>query len=105
MLNDIIDIFGDRNISVSREISKKYEEVYRGKCSQILDEIVDKGEFVVVVDGSKEEIDFNSLSIQEHVAIYIGEGYTENDAIKQVAKDRKVRKNDIYKEVKLFPGK
>ena len=52
----IKEIMGDRNISISREISKKYEEVYRGKVDDVLDELVEpKGEFVLVVDGNKEK--------------------------------------------------
>ena len=46
---------GDRNISISREISKKHEEVYRGKISEIKDIINNKGEFVIIVEGNKEQ--------------------------------------------------
>ena len=51
----IKDIFGNRNISVSREISKMYEEIYRGKIEDILNnEITLKGEFVIVVEGNND---------------------------------------------------
>ena len=47
----IYEIFGDRSVSVSREISKKYEEVYRGKINEVLEELIEpKGEFVIIVE-------------------------------------------------------
>ena len=106
MLSDIYNVFGDRNVSISREISKKHEEVYRGKISQVINEIGDpKGEYVIIVEGNKEEMDYNNISIKEHFDMYINDGYDEKEAIKLVAKDRKVLKNEIYKEIKLFSKK
>lgn len=102
MLNDLNDVFDDRYISVSREISKKYEEIYRGNISDVIKEIGEpKGEFVVVVSGSNKIINYDSITTKEHVKMYIDDGLTEKDAIKKVAKDRSVSKSDIYKEYKL----
>ena len=105
MLEDLYQIFGNRMVSISREISKKYEEVYRGNLGDIIKEINPKGEYVIVIEGNKEEVDYSDISIKEQVNLYIEEGYSEKDAIKMVAKLRNVNKNEIYKEVKLFPGK
>ncbi len=106
MLNDLYSVFKERNVSISREISKKYEEIYRGSLSNIIKEIGEpKGEYVIVVSGNSEIGDYNSISIKEHVALYIEDGYSEKEAIKLVAKDRNMAKNEVYKEVKLFPRK
>lgn len=106
MLNDVKEVFGDRLISVSREISKKYEEIYRGTITDVIAEIGEpKGEFVIVVSGNNDNVRYDDISVVEHVKMYIEDGLSEKDAIKNVAKDRKVAKSDIYKEVKLFPGK
>jgi len=106
MLNEMLEIFGNRIISISREISKKHEEIYRGKIEDVLKELtVVKGEFVVIVEGNKEECVYSELSIKEHFDMYISEGYDDKAAMKKVAKDRKLSKNDVYKEIKLFPGK
>lgn len=106
MLNDVKEIFGDRLISVSREISKKYEEIYRGTITEVIGKIGEpKGEFVIVVSGNNKDIKYEDISVLDHVKMYIKDGFSEKDAIKKVAKDRKVAKSDIYKEVKLFPGK
>lgn len=102
MLNDLLTIFGDRTISISREISKKYEEIYRGTISEVLKELIEpKGEFVIVVEGNKSSSNYDMLSVKEHVDMYIEDGFSEKDAIKLVAKERKVPRNDIYKEIKL----
>lgn len=98
MLDDMFAIFGDRQISVSREITKKFEEVYRGKISEVKKEINPKGEFVIVVDGNHEEKNYDNLTITEHVNLYIKEGLKNMDAIKKVSKERNLNKNDVYSE-------
>ena len=96
-LNNMFEIFGNRNISISREISKKFEEVYRGTISDVISEIEGaKGEFVIIVDGNKEEQTFEHLTIVEHVNLYIKEGKSSKDAIKLVAKDRNISKSEVY---------
>lgn len=98
-LSDILEVFGDRSICICREISKLYEEFIRDKVSNLI-EIADtlKGEFVLVVEGNKEEEDFSSISIIEHVQLYIEDGLKTNDAIKKVAKERNLPKSIVYKE-------
>lgn len=100
MLESIRKICGERRISVSREISKLYEEIYRGTVSEVIEELQKeeiRGEFVVVVEGNKDEVSFDSMSIEEHVNMYIEEGLSEKDALKKVAKDRNTTKSEIYK--------
>lgn len=98
-LKNMLDIFGDRSICICREISKIHEEVSRGSISELID-IVDsmKGEFVIVVEGNKEIIDYSSLDVVEHVKLYVEDGISEKDAIKIVAKERNVAKSIIYSE-------
>lgn len=96
-LEDMLKILGDRNISISREISKKYEEVIRGNISLVLEEFDNiKGEFVIIVEGNNNCVDYTNISVIEHVNAYIKEGNSVNDAIKLVAKDRSVAKKEIY---------
>ena len=96
-LKSILDIFGDRNISISREISKKYETIYRDKISNLIDNIELKGEFVITVEGNSELVDYSNLDIVEHVQLYLDD-LSEMDAIKRVAKERGVSKSEIYKK-------
>lgn len=98
-LSNMLEILGDRNICVSRELSKIHEEIVRDKISNIIP-LVDtmKGEFVIVVEGNKEIIDFSELDVIEHVKMYVEDGLSEMDAIKKVAKERNVAKSVIYNE-------
>ncbi len=98
-LKDMLEILGNRDICLQREISKIHEEVIRNKISEIIN-IVDelKGEFVIIVDGNHETTNYEDLSITEHVDLYIKDGMSTNDAIKLVAKEREIAKSIIYKE-------
>lgn len=98
-LLNILEIFGNRKVSISREISKKFEQVYRGFVEDVLKEIVDiKGEIVIIVDGNKEGENYDNLTIIEHVNSIIAMGNTVKDAIKIVAEKRKIAKNIVYNE-------
>lgn len=102
MLADLKDVFGDRKISISREISKKFEEIYRATISEVMNMLTEiKGEFVIVVEGNKDVVSFDDITIKEHVNMYMEDGLTEKEAIKKVAKERNMSKSDIYKEVKI----
>ena len=98
-LNNIKDIFGNRKISIIREISKKYEEVIRDNVDNII-KIAEniKGEIVIVVEGNKEENTFDNLSIIEHINLYIEENMLPKEAIKKVAKERNIPKSEVYNE-------
>ena len=98
-LNMMLEVFGDRYISISREISKLHESVFVGKISDSLKYPEEfKGEFVIVVSPSEEEIVEDEMSIVDRVNMYIRTGLTSMEAIKKVAKERKIPKNEIYKE-------
>lgn len=98
-LDDMYDVLGNRKICISREISKKFEEIYRDTLGNIREQVKDaKGEFVIVIDGNYEEKTYDNLSIIEHVNLYIKEGYDVKAASKLVAKERKMTKSDVYNE-------
>ncbi len=98
-LNDINAVLGNRYIGISREISKKFEEVYRGKVNEIIPQMIDpKGEFVIIVSKDESNKTFENLTIVQHVNLYIKEGYDSKEAIKLVAKDRNIPKKDVYDE-------
>ena len=95
-LNLMLEVLGDRNISIAREITKKFESIYRGKISEIIEMVPEKGEFVLVVQGSSNSDVDESLSIEDAVNLYIKAGFSVMDSIKKVAKERNVPKNEIY---------
>lgn len=98
-LKSMFEVFGDRNIAICREISKVHEEILRDKISNLI-EISDtlKGEFVLIVEGNHEIIDYSDMSIIEHVKLYLDDGISEKEAIKMVAKERDIAKSIVYKE-------
>ncbi len=99
MLESMLKIFGNRKISISREISKKFEEVIRGNIEEVIKVMTNiKGEFVIVVEGNTESVDYTRITVIDHVNSYIKAGNSVNDAIKLVAKDRGVAKKEIYNE-------
>ena len=98
-LNNIYEIFGNRNVAIVREISKRYEEVIRGTVENILKTVENlKGEIVIIVEGNHEKQTFDNLSIKDHVDLYIKDGLTPNEAIKKVAKERNIPKSIVYNE-------
>ena len=95
----MLGIFGNRNICVSREISKKFEEIYRGKIEDVLKEIENiKGEIVIVVEGNKDIENFDHITLREQINMYIEDGMKQMDAIKKVAKLRGLPKAEVYNE-------
>ena len=96
-LHAMLEVFGDRIISISREISKLHESVFVGYISEAIDFVPEKGEFVIVVEANNEVFS-NDMSIRENVDMYIKSGLSSMDAIKRVARERKIPKNDVYKE-------
>lgn len=96
-LKNMLDVFGNRNICICRELSKIYEEYIRGTIDELLP-LVDslKGEFVIVVEGNKDIVDYSSIDILDHIKMYVDDGMSEKDAIKLVAKERNVPKSEVY---------
>lgn len=102
-LESMLEILGDRNIVLARELTKIHEEFIRGKISTILEQIVDiKGEFVIIVEGnsvSKKDIELDNLNeqtLEEHYEFYEKQGLDKKEIVKKIAKDRNTNKNEIY---------
>lgn len=98
-LNDMLSVLGNRKTSISREISKKFEEVYRDNLDKIIEKVKNaKGEFVIIIDGNYEDKNYNNLSIVEHVNLFIKEGHDVKEAIKLTSKERNIPKSEVYNE-------
>lgn len=95
----ILDVFGDRKIAVVREISKLYEEVIRGRVSEVIslaDNI--RGEIVLVIEGNNNIEDNNDY--EKLINELIDKGYSKRDAVKEIAERYNVSKNKLYNMVK-----
>ena len=110
-LEDMLKFWGNRKITLCHELTKIHEEFIRLNLSDAVNYYKDtlpKGEFVLIVEGKSEEelaeeekASWESMSIEEHFNYHIAQGLGEKDAIKQVAKDRGLRKQEVYKEIKI----
>lgn len=106
-LEDLLEALGNRHATICRELTKKHETIFTTTLEDALrfyDENEPKGECVIVIEGRsfkelKEEsrTEWQKLSIEEHVNMYIGQGMDKKDAMKAAAKDRGVSKQEIYK--------
>ena len=105
-LEELYDILNDRNVTLCRELTKKFESVMPTTLAKALEYYKNqepKGEYVLVIRGKsreekrQEEISaWENMSIEEHMAFYREQGMDEKAAMKQVAKDRGVGKREIY---------
>lgn len=99
-LSQILDVFGNRNIAIVREISKLHEEVIRDNIKNIL-KISDtlKGEMVIIVEGNTKE-ETLEVNYTEEIDKLLTQGYSKRDAIREIADKYNVSKNKLYNEFK-----
>ena len=100
-LKDLNNVTGNRKIVLARELTKIHEEFISGTAEELLERVIEpRGEYVIVIDKA-EELEkniFEDMTVEEHYNFYVETyGMSKNDAIKQVAKDRGTKKNEIYK--------
>jgi 16S rRNA (cytidine1402-2'-O)-methyltransferase len=101
-LADTLDVLGDREAVVGRELTKVHEEFIRGRLStaiESLDPSRRRGEFVVLIRGAEDAAVDTALSVAERVAALEESGVPRMDAIKQTARERGLPKAAVYKEV------
>ena len=105
-LNDLLQTLGNRKITVIRELTKKYETVLPTTIEEAItfyEQNEPKGECVMVVEGKslaliqqEKEQSFESLTLEEHMELYLSKGMNKKDAMKAVATDKGVSKREIY---------
>lgn len=105
-LEELYDTLGDRKISICRELTKRYEEktlTTLKECLRFYESTEPRGEYVLVVEGKtfetlkkEEQKNWESMSLEDHMAVYEGQGVERKEAMKLVAKDRGISKRDVY---------
>ena len=105
-LKELLEVLGDRRISICRELTKKFETVVATTLETALtmyEAEEPRGEYVLVIEGKsfdeqKKELEesYQELPIEEHMKHYEDQGMDRKEAMKQVAKDRGVSKREIY---------
>ncbi|MGX7011720.1 16S rRNA (cytidine(1402)-2'-O)-methyltransferase [Lactococcus cremoris] len=103
-LSNMQEIYGDREVVLVRELTKIYEEYRRGKISEVLNSLVEqpiKGECLIIVSGADElvqEIQEPELTALEAVKNLVAQNVKPNVAIKEIAKERGLNRQDLYAE-------
>lgn len=105
-LSELLEVLGDRPVTIIKELTKIHESVWRTTLSEACETFKvkePKGEYVLVLKGrDREEIEadkqkaWNSLTITEHVKLYMEQGYDKKEAMRAAATDRAISRRDVY---------
>lgn len=106
-LSDLAKTLGeDRHITLTRELTKRYEEIQNltlGEAIAYYRKKDPRGEYALVIQGLSEEVlleqaqaKFHALSMEDHMEQYLKQGINKKEAIKQIAKDRGLPKREVY---------
>ena len=100
-LRDCLEVLGDRKIALGRELTKHYEEVFRGTISESIEKfqsIPIKGEFVIIMEGNPLEEEIVQVDILESLKSYMEQGLSKKEAIKKLSLEKNIPKNQVYSE-------
>jgi 16S rRNA (cytidine1402-2'-O)-methyltransferase len=103
-LSDMLDVFGDRDIVLARELTKKFEEFYRTTLSQAINhytEVPPKGEFVLIIKGADKDVVEEERrqalpSTADLLREYSQEGLRGKELTNKVAETLDMPKRDVY---------
>ena len=108
-LQELLDVLGNRKITVCRELTKKHETAFATTLKEAhsyYEANEPKGECVLVIEGkSRQELKQEEVSkweeirIEEHMKYYLEQGIEKKEAMKKVAKDRGITKRDVYQHL------
>ena len=102
-LKDIIETLGDRRVVLTRELTKMFEEIIRGKVSEVISKVEErklKGEITIILEGATEKSEAGeTVNLAEYLKNLIEEGgLSLKDAVSRVSKDLDIPRNKVYKE-------
>ena len=108
-LEELVGALGNRKVTICRELTKKHETAFCSTLEEALQyykEEEPRGECVIVMEGRnpsdlvrEKQQEWESMSLEEHMAFYEKQGMSKKEAMKQVANDRGVSKRDIYQQL------
>ncbi|MCR4850570.1 MAG: 16S rRNA (cytidine(1402)-2'-O)-methyltransferase [Lachnospiraceae bacterium] len=105
-LKDLYETLGDRNITICRELTKKFEDIRPTtlkKSVTFYEENEPRGEYVLVIEGEKREKlvlkdqeKWTDIPIEAHLETYLKDGIDKKEAMRKVAADRGLSRRDVY---------
>lgn len=99
-LDDMLEVFGDRRVCVARELTKMFEEVLRGKLSEVIEKLENSkiaGEYVIVVEGASESVQSIEEALKE-VKELMKKGKGRKEAVKIVSELYNLSKKELYEK-------
>lgn len=108
MLEDLHDVLGERRIAVTRELTKRFEEVIRGPIGEVLEQVratEPRGEFTVVVEGAGDTIVRPATSPEADLKELLAGGTRPKDAVQIVARRHRLARRDVYQMMLEMTGK
>jgi 16S rRNA (cytidine1402-2'-O)-methyltransferase len=99
LLRDVLLELGDRRVALARELTKRHEEVLRGRVAEVLARLGDaepKGEVVLVIEGRRDEDDRELSDLVEEARGLVAGGMRKREAAATVARRHRASANAIY---------
>jgi 16S rRNA (cytidine1402-2'-O)-methyltransferase len=105
-LNDALEVFGDRKVAACRELTKVYEEVFRGKLSQAIEHFTQpRGEFTLVIEGEVGQEPEVSQQIERELRRLYRQGAGAKEAVARLSESSGISKKKLYRAwLKLTEG-
>lgn len=100
-LDNMLNILGNRNIAIIRELTKVYEEVFRGTIEEGIEKFSSqkiKGEFVLIIEGNKEENVEIEIDIEKELLKYLNQGLSKKESVRKVVEEFNLPKNLVYQK-------
>jgi len=103
LLEDILNIMGDRNCFLAREMTKKFEEYFYGNISEIIKKLslkkAIKGEFTLVVAGFKEKNNIEDDFLEKKIIeLKQNNELSVSDIVKKITQDYQIPRKIVYKK-------
>jgi len=96
-LDDALEIFGDRRVAVCRELTKVYEEVFRGRLSQAKEHFIQtRGEFTLIIEGKSEPKPEISRQVETELYKLYRQGVRAKEAVSRLAESSGIPKKKLY---------
>jgi 16S rRNA (cytidine1402-2'-O)-methyltransferase len=99
-LSDLEAVLGDREIAIGRELTKQFEELWRGTMSEARSRYEaeePRGEFTLVVEGAKGELAWDEETVRAALADRLREGRSRSQAAREVAKASGWKRGQVYR--------